>query len=250
MKPTAGKKQSEITREWGRIARLRAEQIKEGKDLSYTFVLLPCVKELTMESDFRNVLDVGCGTGMITRELADKGGNIVGVDISDESIRVAKESCRECRNVEFVNSAIEVYAEKIKKRIFTLAVANMSLMTVLNLEESVEAVGKIVKKGGHFVVTITHPCFWPLYWGYAFEKWFNYSEEIPIEAEFMISLDRLSGIVTTHVHRPLNRYIEAVGKAGFTIDKLVEPIPSFEIEKKYPKKWEYPRFLAMRCIKS
>ncbi len=118
MKPVVGKKQNEIMEEWGQVARLRAKQIHSGLDLSYTFILVPCVKELSKESDFSSVLDIGCGTGMMTRELAEGGGNIVGVDISKESIRVAHESCRGFKNIEFVNSAIEMYAKNIKKAFF------------------------------------------------------------------------------------------------------------------------------------
>jgi ubiquinone/menaquinone biosynthesis C-methylase UbiE len=39
-------------------------------------------------------LDIGCGIGALTLELAKRSGQIVGVDISDESLRIAREAAQ------------------------------------------------------------------------------------------------------------------------------------------------------------
>ena len=43
--------------------------------------------------DGYRVLDAGCGTGQMTFELAAKGANVIGVDISEKLINIAKERC-------------------------------------------------------------------------------------------------------------------------------------------------------------
>ena len=50
---------------------------------------------------------------------------------------------------------------------------------------------------------ITHPFFWPKYWGYESEEWYKYNEEIFIENEFSISFEKEMG-KTTYIHRPLS----------------------------------------------
>ena len=59
------------------------------------------IELMGIPSDAR-VLDVGCGSGWATRLMAEKAreGRVVGIDISDEMIRVARESSAalfECR---------------------------------------------------------------------------------------------------------------------------------------------------------
>ena len=55
------------------------------------------------------VLDVGCGSGWATRLMAEKahGGRVVGIDISDEMIRLARESSATFPNVEFKIASAE-----------------------------------------------------------------------------------------------------------------------------------------------
>lgn len=55
------------------------------------------------------VLDVACGTGMVTREISSKvgaDGSVVGVDISHEALRVARDTGR-ARNAEYVQADAE-----------------------------------------------------------------------------------------------------------------------------------------------
>jgi hypothetical protein len=124
----------------------------------------------------------------------------------------------------------------------------MTLMTVVSLDRLAAAVSEMLKTGGHFVFTITHPCFWPAYWGYAGAPWFSYGEEIFIEAPFKIS-NEASDFVTTHIHRPIERYVNVLNSAGFSVIAMVEPMPKAEIQALYPEPWHFPRFLGMKCIK-
>lgn len=249
LRPVMGKTQNEITKEWSKIAKFRVSQIKKGIDLSFSYILVPCIFELSEQSDFTSVIDIGCGVGFLSKALANKAQRVIGIDTSRENIEIARKLFGNIANAEFVNSAIQDYIPEVGEKSCTLAILNMTLMTTLDLNEVLKSTACILKPAAHLVFTITHPCFWPLYWEYAFENWFNYKKEIPIEAEFKISLQKRSGLITTHIHRPLEHYISCLIKAGFIIDQISEPFPDSETEEKYPKRWQYPRFLGIRCIR-
>jgi SAM-dependent methyltransferase len=250
VKPVVGITQEDIVTLWDRVAELRVAQITNGKDLSFNYILVPTVLRLSAHSDFTTVLDIGCGPGFLTRLLASKAQRLTGIDMSGKMIDLAQKSCGNLGNVELVHSTIEGFAANQESPPFTLAIANMSLMSMIELDKVLHATARLLKRGGHFIFTITHPCFWPFYWGYASEDWFDYREELVIEGTFKISLDtRNRGRKTVHVHRSMERYLASLSRAGFIIDSLREPMPAKEVEMKYPRRWKYPRFLGMRCIK-
>ena len=131
----------------------------------------------------------------------------------------------------------------------TAAVACMTLMTTPDLGDFVKALTALLPDGAKFVATLSHPWFWPRYWGYDREPWFSYGKETFIEAPFMISRCHTE-IRTTHVHRPLEQYLNVFANAGFRLEALVEPMPSPEIQALYPQLWEFPRFLGMCWAKA
>jgi SAM-dependent methyltransferase len=248
MRRIAGKSKEEVELEWDAIAASRSRQIRDGLDISHDFVLAPTILDLISDCDLSSVLDVGCGCGHLTAKIAAAAGTVVGVDVSGASIDLARVHCRGHSNVRFVKSDIESIGHEVGTMGFSLAIANMSLMAIIQLDSAIESLACQVRPGGHLAFTITHPCFWPLYWMYSSE-WFSYSEECVIEAPFHISLDSSDQYVTTHVHRPLERYVSAFSDSGFRICRLTEPIPSREVESKYPHRWAYPRFLAGLCVR-
>ncbi|MFC1903737.1 class I SAM-dependent methyltransferase [Chloroflexota bacterium] len=250
MRRVVGVNQSEIIKQWDEIARLRADQIQKSRDLSYTYVLVPTILKLSTQSDFTAVIDIGCGPGFLIKKLCSKARRFVGIDMSKEMIKIAKAQCANLVNVEIRNSTIENFARNTKMPSFTLAIANMSLMTTLRLDKVLRAVAHLLRPKAHFIFTITHPYFWPFYHGYASKNWFDYKKETLIEDIFRISLESPeSGPKTIHVHRPLEQYLCSLAKSGFVVDQICEPMPSEDIRAKYPKLWKYPRFLGMRCIR-
>ncbi len=241
-----GKSPGVIAAEWDRIANVRHQQIENGNDLSFSHVLMPTVLDFLQGCDLNRVIDLGCGTGELTGELARVSGEVAGVDLSPLSIEIAEETCSGTSNTTFHAATIEGFAKHWTGQLFTTAVANMTLMTCLNLDSFLIATAKLVAPKGHLISTITHPWFWPSYWGYDDAEWFDYHREIDIEAPFRISREE-THCITTHVHRPLSVYLNSLARQGFLVDRILEPYPNEDIQSLYPERWEFPRFLAFRC---
>jgi cyclopropane fatty-acyl-phospholipid synthase-like methyltransferase len=61
-------------------------------------ILMPTIAEfVSMLPERPRVLDLGCGCGYESMRLASAGADVVGLDFSAESIRIARERCGQCR---------------------------------------------------------------------------------------------------------------------------------------------------------
>ena len=242
----ARKSNSAIAKEWDAIAVHRWRQITSGRDLSYTHLLIPAILRLIGSRNVARTLDVGCGVGLLTKRLAAVSREVVGVDLSRVQISLARKINARNSNTSFVASSLEAYA-RTSPQPFNLAVANMTLMTATNLDRLLAGIWGVLDADAALVVTMTHPWFWPQYWGYAHARWFSYTREIFIEGYFRITLDAKPHFRTTHIHRPLEQYSHSLARQGFRIEKLREPTPSKAMPRRYLKSWRHPRFLAMLC---
>ncbi len=69
-------------------------------------------------SENHRVLDVGCGTGALTRQFAEWGSDVTGLEGSYDRALVASERVREFENAEIVNGSLEEYASEGHKEEF------------------------------------------------------------------------------------------------------------------------------------
>lgn len=248
IRPCSAKSHADLAREWDQFAEERHRQIATGEDLSFDHVIVPTTRRLFEGSDRTVVLDIGSGTGDFTVQLAQIAGKVIAVEPSQVSMTLARRVCQSAQNVRYVEASLEEAASFFDVGPATAAVAVMTLMTAPDLRGFAKALSSLLQTGARFVATLTHPCFWPRYWGYENEPWFSYDRETFIEAPFVIS-KRRSNVRTTHIHRPLEQYVNVFAEEGFRLDALAEPMPAPEVQALYPRPWQFPRFLGLRWEK-
>lgn len=243
----AAKGRNVLVSEWDQAAIVRHEQIISGRDLSFKHITMPTTLRLANLAPHHRVLDVGCGSGVLTKRLASECQEVVGIDPAPQYILIAREFCRNTHNALFVKGFVE---DQIIGTIgcFDVAVANMVLMDCANLDVVLSSVAEFLTPAGCLVATITHPFYWAKYWGYDTEPWYQYETELEIEAPFVISTQACD-FVTTHFHRPLSHYAAALAKAGMALTEIEEPMPTEAVAQHYPSPWKFPRFLAFRAVK-
>ncbi len=238
------KSNADIAKEWDQIAEFRSLQLRRSEDLSMDHIIIPSMIKMMKGTNTSNVIDLGCGTGYATEYFKKEiAGKVIAIDISSRSIDEAIKFSES--NVEYRTISIEDFSLQNDSS-FSLGIANMTLMDVSDLDTVLTSISTILQKDSYLLITITHPFFWPFYWNYASQEWFDYSSEIEIEGDFNISLQK-SGLKSTHYHRSLETYTEQLMKNGFVIESVIEPKPNKDLALHYPKKWEFPRFLGIKC---
>jgi len=91
------------------------------------------------------ILDVGCGTGQLTQEIAAAGVDAVGVDASAEMIAAARENFPHVRFEVCEATAMDFENE------FDAVFSNAALHWVTDQEKAISCIARSLKRGGRFV---------------------------------------------------------------------------------------------------
>lgn len=96
--------------------------------------------------DGLSVLDVGCGSGAITADIAQRTyGKVIGIDFSEHLIELAQKNYAHLTNLSFEVANINDYISAEK---FDLVIAARTLQWVNNPAEVVQKMVALLKKGG------------------------------------------------------------------------------------------------------
>jgi SAM-dependent methyltransferase len=133
--------------EWARAGR------GEGMEKGHRPVGVQSIERMRVPTDAR-VLDVGCGSGWATRLMAEEasGGRVVGIDISDQMIQLARDSSASFANVEFRVASAE--AIPFADDEFTHAFSMESLYYYGNMAAALCEIHRVLAPGGLFVSVI------------------------------------------------------------------------------------------------
>jgi 2-polyprenyl-6-hydroxyphenyl methylase / 3-demethylubiquinone-9 3-methyltransferase len=102
-------------------------------------------------SSLRNkqVLDVGCGGGILAESMAQRGARVTGIDLAEEALKVAQLHVLESGNaVAYRHVAAEDYAREMPQQ-FDVVTCMELLEHVPDPESTVNACAALAKPGGH-----------------------------------------------------------------------------------------------------
>ena len=148
----------EVRKHWNRNAEAWTQLSRAGYDTYRNYLNTPAFFELLPEVDGLKGLDLGCGEGYNTRLLAERGANVIGLDISSVFVRHAKTfQAQSCHIPEYlIGNAQELpFADAC----FDFITGFMSFMDIPDTAALLGEVWRALKPGGFLQFSISHPCF-------------------------------------------------------------------------------------------
>ena len=100
--------------------------------------------------DNKDIIDIGCGGGILTESLVTSNNKVSGLDASNEAITIAKEHAKQNNlDISYVNSTIEDFVTNENKQFDVISCMEM-LEHVPDPESIIASIAKIIKKDGYF----------------------------------------------------------------------------------------------------
>lgn len=101
----------------------------------------------------RRVLDVGCGTGAVTLDIAESTrGQVVGIDIDEAKLVEARRLLDVVPNLEF--QVADVQDLPFPDGSFDLVTLNIVLVYVPDKQRALEEMARVLRPGGHVLATM------------------------------------------------------------------------------------------------
>ncbi|MFN8195064.1 MAG: class I SAM-dependent methyltransferase [Nocardioidaceae bacterium] len=170
----------------------------------------------------RDVLEVGSGAGQCSRWVRSQGGRAIGLDLShrqlqhsrriDQSTGVAVPSVRgTATHLPFADDSFDVVFSSFG-----------ALQFVADIERAVAEAARVLRPGGRYAFSITHPTRWmfpddPGEGGLTASQ--SYWDRTPY-----VEVDDATGVVSyVEHHRTLGDWVSLLADAGFVLERLHEP---------------------------
>ena len=187
----------------------------------------PTFEELVGSIDGQEVCSVACGQGREARYLATHGASVTGVDLSKNLVTIARRHEEaEPLGISYLQGDAHTL-EGLATESFDGAACYMALMDIPNLDSALQSIARILRPGGWFVFSITHPCFKTPATGDLIDHT-NKSVRRTVGRYFTEGywdgpgLHRRALPIGAY-HRMLSTYVDALTRAGLVIDQMREP---------------------------
>jgi 2-polyprenyl-3-methyl-5-hydroxy-6-metoxy-1,4-benzoquinol methylase len=189
-----------------------------------------------------DVLDLGCGQGWLSHEIANNGGNVIGIDPSVKNIQAAKE---QHPGIRFEQSDLQSYHAP---RGFDLITAVMVFEHFSSLAESFAAVRVLLKeKGRLLMIAGDFDKFTHARHGYSVET----QEIVPGEVATRTDYGDRVGVVCD-INRTTDRFISEAEKAGLqlgTHEPIMAPEWLIQEQSKYEAYRHKPTFQLFEFVR-
>ena len=198
---------------WDQKAAFWDDKMGDGNDFQ-RILTGPASERLLNLQPGETDIEIACGNGVFTRRMAQLGVHVIATDFSEQFLERARARPSEYTgSIEYhhLDATREDQIVAFGKQRFDAAVCNMAIMDMAEIDPLMRGIRQVVKPGGRFVFSLTHPCF--NHTGITFCV-----EEAPVNGN----------LVTTHSIK-IAQYLHSRPQKG--VGMLGEPIPHYYFDR-------------------
>lgn len=214
---------------------------------------IPALLSLMPDLNGKSVLDLGCGFGDHCMKYAEMGAErITGVDISEKMLAVAREK-NSAPKIEYIRMPIEEISQ-LRNR-YDIVISSLAFHYVEDLGAVLRSIHSLLCDGGILVFSQENPLVTCHSSG---ERWTRDASGNKLYvnlSDYGIEGERRTKWFVEGVqiyHRMFSTIAELLIDSGFSIERMIEPLPDEELLKSFPEYrdlFHKPDFLIIRAGK-
>lgn len=210
----------------------------------------PATRSLLPRLDGLHVLDAGCGPGHYCTYLLDRGATVTAFDVTPRFVEITRErvAAYPAERVSVLRADLNAPLDFAQDTTYDVVLCSLVLDYIEDWGPVFVEFFRVLKRGGTLVFSAGHPATDYFVYGpqgsayFATElisfAWSGFGEPRP---------------VVTSYRRPLTAFINPLVQAGFTLDHLLEPLPTEAYRQADPEGhaqlMQRPGFLCVRARK-
>lgn len=251
----------EARRAWDAAAEAWEEFVESGADYYRWEVHGPGLLDACGDVDGLRALDLGCGQGWFSRQLAHKGARVTGVDLSKEMLRHARQHEEQAPGgIEYTEADAASICRIWPTNTFDLVTGCMSFHDMADPAAVIASSYRILTPNGRLLFSIPHPLTEMPYreWERDLDgeklclKVDRYFESGTTDMDWNLSR-HASALETPRWRLTLSEWFSLITDGGFVVTSINEPRPTEEQVARLSELDDcrrLPYFLIFQCAKT
>jgi SAM-dependent methyltransferase len=245
---------------WDAVAHWYDGWVGEDGSEHHREVAVPTLLSLLDPQPGENILDIGCGQGVLAPYLAEAGARYTGIDASPRLLDIARR--RHGKEGRFLmGDACDLGAvQGLREGSYDGVTFLLSIQDMDPLDRVLASAAWALKPGGRLVALLTHPAFRvprQSGWGWDEGRKLQYRRVDRYLTPLPVPMKSIDGSRPTRsFHRPVSAYVNGMAACGLGVDSMLE-VPAHRV--KSPRagddkaaelaRREIPLFLGLRARK-
>ncbi len=229
------------------------KKIRENEANANNLFEIPALFSMMPDLKDKTVLDLGCGFGEHCKRFVKSGAKkVVGIDISEKMLEIANQENADSK-ITYINMPMEEISKLNEK--FDVVISSLAFHYVEDFSGVVKNIYDLLNENGIFLFSQENPLCTCFSGGNRWTKDENGNKLYINLSNYGIEGERESTWFVDNVkkyHRTFSSIINTLIETGFTVEKMIEPLPTAELLKKYPEYkdlFHKPDFLLVKVKK-